>query len=291
MEGYILHLFIMIGIYIILAMSLNLAMGYAGLANFGHAAFYGIGAYSSALLSINLGLSFWITIFVSGFFTCIIGLILSLSAIRLRGDYLALATLGFGIIVHNILLNWTSLTRGPLGIPGIPRPVFFELKFNSPLSVCILVAFFVLISYIIFRRLLSAPFGRILKALKQDEIATLSIGKNVQSYKIVALVTSAFFAGIAGSLYAHYITFIDPSSFTIMESMLIISMIIVGGLGSIHGSILGAAILILLPEPLRFFHFSPSVIGALRQIIYSVLLILIILIRANPVLRWRRRLW
>lgn len=289
MENYILHLLIMMGIYIILAMSLDIAMGYTGLTNFAHAAFYGIGAYSSALLSLHFGLSFFITFLISGLSACIIGLVLSLTAIKLRGDYLALATLGFGIIIQSIFLNWTSLTRGPLGIPGIPRPSLFGIELDSLFSIFILVSIFAIISYIILHRLTSSSFGKILKAVSEDEIAALTLGRSVKYYKITALGISAFFAGISGALYAHYITFIDPSSFTILESMLVIIMIIIGGLGSINTSVLGAIVLILLPEPLRFLGLPPAVVGALRQIIYSILLVIIILLRSEALFKKREK--
>ena len=281
-EAYIIHLAILIGIYGILSISLNLAMGFTGLLNIGHVAFYGLGAYASALLTINFGLSFWWGMLIGGLVAGFFGLILAIPTIRLKGDYLAIATLGFAIIIENVFRNWTSLTRGPLGLPGIPKPQLFGFTFSG-FSYLILVLFFLLITYLFVRYIVNSPYGRVLKSIREDELVALSLGKNVVRYKTQALIISAFFAGVAGSLYAHYITFIDPSSFTILESILIISMVIVGGLASVEGSIIGAIILVLLPEPLRFLPLPSFAIGALRQMIYAGLLILLLIKRPQGI--------
>ena len=281
-EAYLIHLFILTGIYGILSISLNLAMGFTGLLNIGHVAFYGVGAYTSALLALNFGLSFWWGLLIGGLVASLFGLLLAIPTIRLRGDYLAIATLGFAIIVENVFRNWTSLTRGPLGLPGIPKPYLFGITFSG-FSYLILVLVFLLIVYLFTKHIVSSPYGRVLKSIREDELVTASLGKNVVRYKTQALMLSAFFAGVAGSLYAHYITFIDPSSFSILESILIISMVIVGGLASVEGSIIGAIILILLPEPLRFLPLPSFAIGALRQMIYAGLLILLLIKRPQGI--------
>ncbi|MBI4154479.1 branched-chain amino acid ABC transporter permease [Candidatus Woesearchaeota archaeon] len=277
-EAYLIHLAILIGIYSILSISLNLAIGFTGLLNIGHVAFYGIGAYTSALLALNFGIPFWFGLLIGGLVASFFGLLLAIPTIKLKGDYLAIATLGFAIIIENIFRNWTSLTRGPLGLPGIPKPQLFGFTFSG-FYFLILILIFVLITYLIIKHLVNSPYGRVLKAIREDELAASSLGKNVVRYKTQALIISAFFAGIAGSLYAHYITFIDPSSFSIMESILMISMIIVGGLASVEGSIVGAIILILLPEPLRFLPLPSFAIGSLRQMIYAGILIFLLIKR------------
>lgn len=282
-EAYIIHLLILIGIYAILAISLNLSMGFAGLLNIGHVAFYGIGAYTSALLALNLGFPFWLSMLIAGFVAAFFGFILAVPTLKLKGDYFAIATLGFAIVIENILKNWISLTRGPLGLPGIPKPSLFGFGFSQP-SYLVLVAFFAFIAYIFIKHITDAPFGRVLKAIREDELVASSLGKNIVKYKTQALVISAFFAGIAGSLYAHYITFIDPSSFTIFESILIISMIIVGGLASVKGAVVGAIILVLLPEPLRFLPLPSFAIGALRQMIYAGLLVYLLIKKPKGIL-------
>lgn len=282
-EVYVIHLLILVGIYSILAISLNLAMGFTGLLNIGHVAFYGIGAYTSALLALNFGLPFWIGLLAGGFLAGLFGLLVAVPTVRLKGDYLAIATLGFAIIIESIFRNWMSLTRGPLGLPRIPKPVLFGFSFSG-FSYLLLVIFFVALTYVFVKHITETPFGRVLKAIREDELAASSLGKNVIKYKSQALFISAFLAGVAGSLYAHYITFIDPSSFSILESILIISMIIVGGLASVSGSIIGAFVLVLIPEALRFLHLPSSMIGALRQMIYAGLLIILLIKRPQGIL-------
>ena len=283
LEAYIIHLLILIGIYAILAISLNLSMGFTGLLNIGHVAFYGIGAYTSALLALNLGVPFWPSLLIAGIVASFFGFLLAIPTLKLKGDYFAIATLGFAIVIENIFKNWISLTRGPLGLPGIPKPGIFGFSISG-FSYLVLVAFFLLVVYLFSRHITNAPFGRVLKAIREDELAASSLGKNVVKYKTQILMISAFFAGIAGSLYAHYITFIDPSSFTIFESILIISMIIVGGLASIRGAVVGAVILVLLPELLRFLPLPSFAIGALRQMIYAGLLVFLLIKKPKGIL-------
>jgi len=205
--------------------------------------------------------------------------LLSIPTNKLKGDYLALATLAFTFVVYAITLNWTSLTRGPLGLPGIPKPSIFGLSFSSNLSFLVLTIIIVLLAYFIIKRIVDSPFGKVLEATRDNELATKVLGKNTFKIKSIALGTSAFFAGIAGSLYAHYITYIDPSSFTIMQLIPILCIVIIGGLASLRGTVIATIILILLPEPLRFIGFPSSVIGPMRQIIYALILLIILLYR------------
>lgn len=281
-EAYVIHLAILIGIYAILAISLNLSMGYTGLLNIGHVAFYAIGAYTSALLALNLNVPFWLGLIAGGIVASIFALLVAIPSVKLRGDYLAIATLGLAIVVENVLRNWTSLTRGPLGLPGIPKPSLFGFTIAG-FSYLLLVIVFVIITYVVVKYITSIPFGRVLRAIREDELVAASLGKNVNKYKTTALMVSGFFAGIAGSLYAHYITFIDPSSFTILEAILIISMVVIGGLASVKGAVIGAVILILLPEPLRFLPLPSFAIGALRQMIYAALLVILLIKRPGGI--------
>jgi len=281
--AYIANLLALAGIYGIVGISLNVAFGYTGLANLGHAALFGIGAYVSALLALSLGLPFWAALLVAGLFAAFIGWLLAWPTARLRGDYLALATLGFGFIVESVFKNWMDVTRGPLGIPGIPKPELFGFVFASTESYLLVVAFFLAITYFVVKRVVDSPFGRVLKAIREDELAAQSLGKHTHRYKALALALSGFFAGIAGSLFAHYITFIDPSSFTIFETILAFSIVIIGGMGSVEGALIGAALLTFLPEPLRFIGFPSAIIGPARQLIYAGLLIAIILKRPEGI--------
>jgi branched-chain amino acid transport system permease protein len=274
--AYLVHLLILIGIYTILAISLQLSVGFTGLLNLGHIAFYALGAYTSALLAFN-GFTFWFCFLSAGILAMIFGFLLSLPTNKLKGDYLALATMGFSFVVYAVLLNWTSLTRGPLGLPGIPKPKIFGISFSDNFSFLILVAIIALISYLIIKRITISPFGKVLEAIRDNELVVRVLGKNTFKMKSLALMISSFFAGIAGSLYAHYITFIDPSSFTLLQLIPVLSIVIIGGLASLEGTILATIILMLLPEPLRFIGFPSSIVGPARQILYALLLLLILI--------------
>jgi branched-chain amino acid transport system permease protein len=276
---YLLHILVIAGIYIILTLSLNLIVGYTGLPALGHAAFFAVGAYISALLALNLGISPWIGLIVGASFAALTGVVIGASSLRLKGDYFALVTIAFAFIVYYTAKNWVSVTRGPMGLPGIPGFSIFGLALDSTFSYFILVFVFVLITIFIVRRIVDSPFGRVLKSIREDEIAAESLGKDTTKHKLLAFVIGAFFAGIAGSLYAHYITFIDPSSFTIMESILILLMVIFGGMGSIKGSILGAIILVVFPELLRFLGMPSAIAAPTRQMIYGLVLIILMIKR------------
>ena len=265
-------------------MSLNLVVGYTGLAALGHAAFFAMGAYTSSLLSLNYGISPWLGLFIGACFAALVGVVIGIPSLRLKGDYLAIATFGSGVIVYSIAKNWVSLTRGPMGLPGIPGFSVFGLQISAIWSYLILVAFFVFLTYFAISRVVDSPFGRILRGIREDEIATLAMGKDVNRHKILVFVVGAFFAGIAGSLYAHYITFIDPSSFTVMESITILLMVVFGGMGSLRGSFVGAAILIIFPEMLRFLGMPSSIAAPMRQMIYGLLLIGLMLKRPQGIL-------
>lgn len=277
-EAYIIHLLILIGIYVILTISLQLSLGFTGLLNLGHIAFFAIGAYTSALLTLN-GVPFLIAFLIAGIFATASGFLLSLLTKKLKGDYLALATIAFTFVIYSVALNWTGLTRGPLGLPGISRPSIFGIGFSSNFSFLILTLVIVLISYLVIKKITISPFGKVLEAIRDDELATKILGKNTFKMKSYALAISAFFAGIAGSLYAHYINYIDPSSFTLMQLIPILVIVIVGGLASLWGTIVATVVLILLPEALRFVGMPSSILGPMRQIIYAVILLLILLYR------------
>lgn len=283
-EAYFIHLLILIGIYAILAISLQLAVGFSGLLNLGHIAFYCIGAYTSALLALQ-GLPFWVCFLAAGIMAMVFGFLLSIPTNKLKGDYLALATLGFSFVVTAVALNWTGLTRGPLGLPGIPKPTLclpfsaYCLQLTANFAFLILVLIIALISYLIIKQIVKSPFGKALEATRDDELATRVLGKNTFKLKTYSLAISAFFAGIAGSLYAHYITFIDPSSFSLLQLIPVLCIVIIGGLASLKGTIIATIILMLLPEPLRFIGFPSSVVGPARQIIYALLLLLILIYR------------
>lgn len=277
--AYLLHILIIAGIYIIFTISLNLIVGYTGLPALGHAAFSCVGAYTSALLALRLGLSPWIGLIAGAIVAAVLGVIIGFPSVRLKGDYLALATFGLGVIIYSIAKNWVSLTRGPMGLPGIPGFSVFGYQLSEIWSYLLLVIVFVIITIFICNRIVGSPFGRVLISIREDEIAASALGKNTVKYKLLVFVIGAFFAGIGGSLYAHYITFIDPSSFTVMESITILLMVIFGGMGSIPGSIVGASVLVIFPELLRFLGMPSSIAAPMRQMIFGLLLILLMIKR------------
>jgi branched-chain amino acid transport system permease protein len=287
---YLPHLFIITGISMILALSLNLIMGYLGQSALGHAAFFAIGAYSSSLLALNAGISPWIGLFIGAAVAAISGLVIGYLTLHLKDDYFALATFGFGLIVYFIIKNWIDVTRGPMGLPGIPQFTTCSNYLDSLIFYCILILLFVLITVFLNRKIVNSPFGRVVQSIRDDELAAEALGKDTRRVKIMIFIIGASFAGIAGSLYAHYITFIDPSSFTVMESILIALMVIFGGLGTIEGPILGAAALVLFPEMLRFIGIPGDTTASLRQMIYGLLLVILILKRPQGLVG-KYKLW
>ena len=289
--GYFEHIAILMCVYIILSTSLNIILGFTGMLNLGHVAFFGIGAYTSALLAKTLGFS-WLASLAGGVALAgVAGFLIGIPCLRLRGDYLAIATLGFGEIIRSLMKNWSSLTRGPLGIPGIPKPELFGFRFSDSQNFLLLAIVVTVIVIFLVHRIVHSPFGRVLRAIREDEIAAQSLGKNVVRYKLLALTIGAAFAGAAGSLYAHYVTFIDPTTFSFIESVLMVAMVALGGMGSLTGSVLGAVILVVLPEPLRFLQLPAHIMGALRELIYSIILILMMHLRPNGLInegfRWK----
>lgn len=281
---YLLHILVLTGIYTILTLGLNLIVGYTGLAALGHIGFACIGAYTSSLLALSFGISPWIGLLIGAILAGVLGVIIGYPSLRLKGDYLALATFGLGIIVYSIAKNWVSLTRGPMGLPGIPRFSFFGYEILATWSFLVLVSIFVFITYFVIRNITNSPFGRVLKGIREDEIAVMAMGKNVNKHKLIVFIVGAFFAGIAGTLYAHYITFIDPSSFTVMESIAVLLMVVFGGMGSLGGSFIGASVLVIFPELLRFLGMPSSIAAPLRQMIYGLLLIILMIWRPQGIL-------
>ena len=276
---YILHILILINIYIILVVSLDLIAGYTGLLSIAHAAFYGIGAYATALLSLHFQTNFLFNMLFGIIGAAVLGAIIAFPSLRIHDDYFVIATFGFQMIVYSIFNNWVDLTRGPLGIPGIPVASLFGFNIDSHWKFLILSAIFAFLAYLLVHKLVNSPYGRVLKAIREDEVFAQSLGKNVNSYKIQVFIIGGALASMAGNLYAHYITFIDPTSFTILESILVISMVIIGGAGSLRGPIIGAAVLVILPEALRFVGLPSSVAANLRQIFYGSLMVLMMLYR------------
>lgn len=272
---YLLHIGILIAIYGILAISLNLLVGYTGMLSLAHAAFFGIGAYTTAILTTQFGLNFFVALMISVVFAALIGALVSLILRRIRGDYFALATLGINIIVFSILLGWQSFTNGPLGITGISAPSILGLTMDTKLSFFILSLVLVVTVYLFSRNLTRATFGKILQAIRDDELSARTKGFKTDCYRFLVFVISAGLAAIAGGLYASYISFIEPATFDILASIFILAAIILGGLARLPGSILGAASFIILQEALRFVGFSDATVGHMRLLVFGLLLVLV----------------
>jgi branched-chain amino acid transport system permease protein len=271
---YLLHIGILAGIYVILSISLNLISGYTGLLSLGHAAFYGIGAYTVALMALRFQTPFWLNMVIACCIGGIFGAVVALPSLRVKDDYFVVATLAFQLVASSVIINWVSLTGGPMGLPGIPLPTFCGWQINSHIDFFILI-FLLCIMLVSFSiKLTRSPFGRVLKAIREDEIFTQALGKNIAFYKVAIFIIGAGMAAMAGVIYAYYISFIDPTSFTLMDSIFILSIVIIGGAGNIWGSILGAVFLVVLPEALRFMGMPSAIAANMRQIIYGALLVL-----------------
>ena len=276
---YLIHLAILFAIYATLGVSLNLVVGYTGLLSVTHAAFYGIGAYTTAIFLTKSGVGFFSSLVSGIVIVVVISFLIGVVLSKFKGDYYALVTFGFNTIIFAVFLNWQNLTNGSLGVPGICRPELFGINFANNFNFLILSLIFFVLVYFASRFIVNSSFGRVLKAIREDETAIAVFGYKTLYFKLVIFIISAAMAAVAGSLFASYITFIDPSSFQLTESMFILVIIILGGLGNLRGSILGALFLILLPEILRFVGFSSDIDAQMRQVVYGIILILLMLYR------------
>jgi branched-chain amino acid transport system permease protein len=261
---------------VMLAIGLDFILGYAGQLNLGHSAFYGIGAYVSTLLIMNLGVPFWAAFLCGILLSGTAGMALSIFAVRLRGHYLAIASLGFAVIVHQVLVNWISLTQGPLGIYGIKPPPAIALpglpavSFSDSANMFYLVAGFALLFYTLLDRLVRSPIGETLTAIREDEVSAASLGINCTAWKVFAFGIGAAVAGAAGAFYASFVGTLVPDAFIITESFTILAMVIAGGKGTLIGPVCGAILLTVLPEVLRGF-------GDFRLVLYGAALTLVVL--------------
>ncbi len=276
MTAYFLHLAILAGIYIILALSLNLIIGYAGQVSLGHAAFYGIGAYASTLTALNWHFPFPLAVLAAMLFTGACGLALGLPTLRLKEDYLAIVTLGFGVVIDIVMRN-LEITGGPDGIVGIPSPVILGLSFRPPSLYLLLVGLGVAFALLFTYLLVASYHGRALRAIRDHETTAQVMGINSPAYKVAIFALAAALAGLAGSLFAHYIKHINYESFGLHASILILCMVVLGGMGSILGSVVGAIILTFLPETLRQFQ-------AYQDLIYGGLLVALLVWRPQGLL-------
>jgi branched-chain amino acid transport system permease protein len=279
-ERYFLHVAVMAGIYTILTLSWNLLAGYTGQLNLGHAAFFGIGAYTSALAAIKLGISAWFGLLAGGLLAAFFGFLLGFPSLRLSGPYLAITTIGFAEILRLVAINWVELTRGSLGLSGIPllspiRLGSWTMKFYYERDYYYVVLAAVWLTFYCIRRFTHSEFGVSLQALRDDEQGAQSIGINTSRYKLAVFTLSAFFAGLAGALFAHFARLVSPDTMSLHVTFDTLTMTMIGGLGTIAGPILGAVVLTFLSEWLRTLEdvFKMDI----RLVLYGLLLILTIL--------------
>ncbi|GHT83925.1 branched-chain amino acid ABC transporter permease [Spirochaetia bacterium] len=281
---YIMRILIVIGIYSILTLALNLVAGYTGQLSMGNAGFYAIGAYTSTLLMIRLGLSFWPSMCAGAALAAFCGFLLGLPTFRLKGSYLTIVTLGFGEIIRMIMMNWDPVTNGTLGIRNIPLPVLFGVKLSfANNGLYYLVLILAILVSLFCKRIIDSKIGRAFIAIREDEIAAQMMGIKTTYYKVLAFVLSAFLSGLAGAYYAPMVGYIDPNSFTFDVSSQIICMTILGGLGTMRGMYFGAAVLIIFPEVSRFMM-------DYRFVIYGLILVLMMRFRPQGLLGWQSRL-
>lgn len=282
LNNYYIDVLTLAGLYAVLALGVNISVGMAGLLDLGYIAFYAIGAYAYALLSTKFGVSFWLSLPIGGFFAAAVGFILGIITLRLRGDYLAIVTLGFIQIVHLVLNNWNSLTGGPNGILGIARPSIASFKFSQPIHFYYLILGIAVLSAIAISRLNNSRIGRAWIAVREDEIAAEAMGIDTTRMKCLAFSMGAFWAGIAGVFFAGKFAFVSPESFTFFESVFVLSMVVLGGMGSIPGAIIGAITLIVLPEILRGF-------SQYRMLIFGAALVIMMVFRPQGIIGSQRR--
>ncbi len=272
-------------IYVILGLGLNIVVGLAGLLDLGYVAFYAVGAYSYALLHIHFGLGFWACLPIGAGLAMMFGIVLGFPVLRLRGDYLAIVTLGFGEIIRLILENWNAFSYGPSGIANIPRPGLFGMHLTIHQS--LIYIYFIMVAIVVFtifvvRRLQDSRIGRAWIALREDEVACQATGIDKTKTKLSAFALGATWAGMGGVVFAAKTTFINPASFTIWESVMILCIVVLGGMGSILGVILGALILMLLPEYMRAF-------SEYRMLLFAAALVVMMVFRPNGIISAVRR--
>lgn len=278
-SNYVLSMLILIGLYALVCNGLTLLMGFAGQISLGHAAFYGIGAYLSAILSATYDISPWIAMIIGALVASVIAFIVGIPTFKLNGHYLALATLGFGIIVYTAFKELSQWTGGLNGFFGIPSLSFLGIELNNDFRYYYLVWLFVMIGLLFSRNVLRSRVGRALRSIEGSEAAADAIGINIMKYKLQVFVLSAIFASFSGSLYAHYVTFINPNLFEAMTSIHFLIMVVIGGAGSIWGSVIGAGAFVILGEGLKSVVpiIFPNAGGEFEIVFFGILLVVVLI--------------
>jgi len=281
-DPYLMHMAILIGIYILLAISINLLLGYTGQLSLGHATFFGMGAYTSSLVYLHLGIPLWGGMVLALTSSAILGYIVAKVALKLRGAYFVIMTIGICEVLKLVALNWVDLTKGPMGLTDIGVPKIDLgwigiIDFGQKIPYYYLILLFVLLSALLQYRLVHSSFGRSFISIRENEDLAESIGINCYKYLVIVVVISASMAGVAGSLYAHYVSFIDPGVFAFFISLNAVIMTIGGGQGTLGGPILGAILFTMIPEWLRVF-------GNARMAVYAAIVIFIVIFMPRGIL-------
>lgn len=267
------HIVIVVEIYVILALAMDLLAGWSGLLSLAQAATYGTGAYITAILTAHVGISFPLALIAAMAFNGIMALPVAFFAVRLRDLYFTLATLAWQVLVFSVLYNWSTVTGGPYGIAGIPRPTLLGSELDTPLSFAVFGGVLAAFTLYFFHRLYRSPLARVYQGSRDDQLAFMALGKDPRRAKTQAILISSVVSGLAGALYATYSSYIDPGSFTLDESILVLSMVLIGGLGTIRGAVAGAALYVLLPEALRFLQMPDAMAANTRMILYAGILV------------------
>ena len=288
-DPYFMHMAILIGIYTVGAISVNLLLGYSGQLSLGHSSFFGLGAYVSALLYVNLGVTMWIGMFIAALFSGLLGLIVAKLALKLRGAYFVILTIGVAAIMQLVGLNWVDLTKGPMGLTDIAAPVIRlgsagAIDFGDKLPFYYLVLVLVLVSAYIQHRIVRSSLGRAVVSIRENEDLAESVGIDCYKYLVLIVVISGAIAGLSGALYAHYVSFIDPGVFAFFLSVNLVMMVVAGGQGTFFGPIIGAILFTLLPEWLRVF-------GDGRMAVYAALVIFIVIFMPKGILYYLSKLF
>lgn len=276
-DKYVIRIATVSLLYVMITLSLNLMVGHLGQMTFGHAAFYGIGAYTAAILTTTYHVPFLVAFLIAGVVAGIFGLLLGLPVLKLKGYYFTIITMVFCEIIRVVELNWMSLTRGPLGIMAIPKPSIFGYVFSTPIRLYFFILVLVVLSTIVVRNLMNSRIGYAILAIRDDELAAEAMGIPVFRYKMVVFIISSLMVGLAGAFYAAYTSYIDPNSFAAAQSNNMLVMVIFGGLGNTVGSFIGAIVLTVLPELLRGM-------AQYRQLIYGVLLVVLMMVKPQGLL-------
>ena len=289
MNEYILSVATLIAIYAILSVSLSLLVGHTGIFSMAHAALFGVGAYTYAVLTVQLGWGPGPALVVALLLAALAGAVMAIPSLRVSGDYFLVASFALQVVAASVFENWTSVTGGTGGIPGIQRPTMGPLDFGDSAAFLGLAVTVALLVVAVSLWLVRSPYGRMLHVVRDDEVVAATLGKPVRFAKVSVTVLSGAFAGLAGVLYAQYLLYLSPGTFEVATSVSIITMVVLGGMTSVAGSVIGAAVIVLIPQGLRQLDIASSVAGPLEQVFFGLLLILLMFVRPQGLLGGSRR--